>query len=302
MPQSKRGSKLKRDKLWFIIAGLILLNCFTFIFFLSKGSSGNDETVATVGKEKITRQDWLSEMESRYGKEVLSELIDQKVIETAGKKYGVKISNKAIERELKMIKTMYGTSGGYQSADEEKWLQQIKSSLILEELLTKDVKVPEKEMKAYYEQNKSQFSISDSYHISQIIVKTKEEAEQTLKELEQGSNFSVLAMERSIDEFTANQGGDAGYINEQTESYAGEMFNQIKKLKPGKWSKPMQVEDGYAIVMLHDYVEGTEYTYKEVKDQIRRQIALAQMDTPVSAKSLWNEADVEWFYGKTEAQ
>ncbi len=302
MPQSKRGSKLKREKLWLVIAGLILLNCVTLVLFLAKGSSGNDETVATVGKEKITRQDWLNEMESRYGKEVLSELIDQKVIETAGKKYGVKISNKAIERELKMIKTMYGTSGGYQSADEEKWLQQIKSSLILEELLTKDVKVPEKEMKSYYEQNKSQFSLPDSYHISQIIVKTKKEAEQTVKELEQGSNFSVLAMERSIDEFTANHGGDAGFINEATESYSGELFNQIKKLKPGKWSKPIQVEDGYAIVMLHEHVEGTDYSYKDVKDQIRRQMALAQMDTPVSAKSLWNEADVDWFYGKTEAQ
>jgi len=293
---------LKRDKLWLIIAGLVILNCLTIFIFLSKGNQGNSEVVATIGKEKITRQEWLNEMESRYGKEVLSELVDQKVIETAGKKYGVKISNKAVERELKMIKTMYGSAGGYQQADEEKWLQQIRSSLILEELLTKDVHVSDKEIKSYYEQNKSQFSLPDSYHISQIIVKTKEEAEQTLKELESGSTFPVLAMERSIDEFTSNKGGDAGYINEKSERYSGEIFNVIKKLKPERWSKAVQFENGYAIFMLHEYVKGTEYTYKEVKDQIRRQIALAQMDAPVSAKSLWNEADVDWFYGKTEAK
>ncbi len=293
---------MKREKLWLIIAGLILLNCLTIFLLLSKGDQGNSEVVATIGKEKVTRQEWLNEMESRYGKEVLSELVDQKVIETAGKKYGVKISNKAVERELQMVKTMYGSAGGYQQADEENWQQQIKSDIILEELLTKDVHVSDKEMKSYYEQNKGQFILPDSYHISQIIVKTKEEAEQTLKELENGSKFPVLAMERSIDEFTANDGGDAGYINEKSERYSGDIFQTIKKLKLNKWSKEIKFEDGYAIFMLHEHVKGTEYTYKEVKDQIRRQIALAQMDAPVSAKSLWNEADVDWFYGKTEAK
>src|SRR5690606_1952784 len=123
-----------------------------------------------------------------------------------------------------------------------------------------------------------------SYHISKIIVKTKEEAEQTFKELEQGSSFAVLAMERSIDEFTANLGGDAGYVNDNNERYSDEFMDAIKKLKQGKWSKPIKLEDGYAIVMLHEYVEGKEYAFKEVKDQLRRQIALEQMETPVSAR------------------
>ncbi|WNS75568.1 peptidyl-prolyl cis-trans isomerase [Bacillus sp. DTU_2020_1000418_1_SI_GHA_SEK_038] len=296
-----KKERLKKDKLRFIIVGLILLNCLTIAFFLAKGSLGNNETVATVGKEKITRQDWLNEMESRYGKEVLKELIDQKVIETAGKKYGVKISDKAVERELNMFKTMYGSSGGYQASDENKWRQQIRSSLMLEELLTRDAKISEKEIKSYYEENKSQFILSDSYHISQIFVKTKKEADQTIKELEQGSSFSVLAMERSLDEFTANFGGDAGYINEDNERYSKSFIEEVKNLKPGKWSKAIKMDDGYAIVILHEYVKGKEYSYKEVKDGIRRQIALEQMDSPVSARPLWNELDVEWFYGKTEA-
>ena len=240
-------------------------------------------------------------MESRYGKEVLKELIDQKVIETAGKKYGVKISNKAVERELQMFKTMYGSSGGYKASDEDKWKQQIKNSIMLEELLTRDAKISEEEIKNYYEHFKSQFILPDAYHISQIIVKTKEEADQTVKELNQGSSFSVLAMERSIDESTANLGGDAGYISEDNERYSKMFIEEVKKLKPGKWSKAIKVDEGYAVVMLHEHIKGKEYKYKDVKDQIRRQIALEQMDTPVSAGPLWNELDVEWFYGKAEA-
>ncbi|MBS4193405.1 peptidyl-prolyl cis-trans isomerase [Bacillus sp. FJAT-49705] len=297
-----KKERLKREKLLLVIALLILLNCVTIVFFLAKGNTGSNETVATVGKEKITRQEWLNEMESRYGKEVLIELIDQKVVEAAGEKYKVKISDKDVERELMMIKSMYGSSGGYQAVDEDKWREQIKNTLMLEELLTKDVKISEKEIKDYYEQNKKQYILPDSYHISQIIVKTKEEAEQTIKELENGSSFSVLAMERSIDEFTANLGGDAGYVNENSGRYTKNFINQIKSIKPGKWSKPIKMEDHYAIVMMHEHVKGKEYSYKEVKDQIRRQMALEQMDTPVSARPLWNDLDIEWFYGDKEAR
>ena len=120
--------------------------------------------------------------------------------------------------------------------------------------------------------------------------------------MEQGSSFAVLAMERSIDEFTANLGGDAGYVNEDSDRYSKDFLQIIKKLKPGKWSnKPIKLENSYAIVMLHEAVKGKEYKYKDVKDQIRRQIALEQMEIPVSAKPLWNETDIEWFYGDLEA-
>ncbi|EWG08526.1 peptidyl-prolyl cis-trans isomerase [Cytobacillus firmus] len=287
---------MEKRQLLMIIAGLVLLNLITLAFLLFKGD-GSGEAVAKIGGEKITRQEWMSEMELKYGKSTLSELIDQKVIEEAGKKYGVKISDKAVDLELKMVKTMYG--GNFtDEMSEDKWRRQIKNNLILEELLTADVSVSEEEMKSYYEENSSQFHVPDTYHISQIIVKTKEEAEQTVKELEEGSSFSVLAMERSIDEFTANLGGNAGYVSKDDEHIPSEVLEQVKNLKPGKWTKPVKTEDGYAVVMLHEHLKGEQYSFKEVKNMIRRQIALEQMDVPVSAKPFWKEADVEWFYGE----
>ncbi|CAM3781177.1 peptidyl-prolyl cis-trans isomerase [Cytobacillus oceanisediminis] len=293
--------QLEKKHLWMVIAGLVLLNCVTLAFLLFRDDGSNGEAVAKVGKDKITRQEWLSEMEVRYGKSTLNELIDQKVIENAGKKYGINISDQAVDRELKMVKTMYGSDFSEQTT-EDKWRRQIKNNLILEELLTKDVAVSEEEMKQYYEQNSSQFNVPDSYRISQIVVKTKEEAEQTLKELEQGSSFSVLAMERSIDEFTANQGGNAGYISEDDEHIAEDFLKQVKNLKQGEWSKAIKTEEGYAVVKLHEHLKGESYSYKEVKNLIRRQIALEQMDVPVSAKPFWKETDVEWFYGEEEVQ
>ncbi|WP_258535790.1 peptidyl-prolyl cis-trans isomerase [Bacillus sp. 03113] len=295
-----RVEMLKKNHLLMIIAGLVLLNVLTIILFLTWPSlnEGNNETVATVGKKTVTRQDWLEEMEGKYGKETLKQLVNEKVIDEMADKYKVKISDQEITRELLMVKTMYGSDGVDAFSGEVNWKRQIKYNLMLEELLTRDVHFDEREMKKYYDENIRLYHIPDSYHVSQIVSKTKEEADQTLKELKNGSNFSVLAMERSIDKFSAEQGGDVGYINTEDGRFSPSFIEQVKKLKPGTWSEPIQKDTDFVIVLLHDKIKGKNYSYKEVKKQIRRQMALEQMDAPASAESLWKESDVEWFYGK----
>lgn len=293
--------RLGEKPLWVIIAGLILLNCLTVALFLIRQEPALDskEVVATVGKTEITRQEWLSVMESRYGKDVLKELIDQKVVQTLAQKYDVKVPEEAIERELLLIKTMYGSATD-ETTSEKEWKEQIKSTLLLEEILTKDVVVPEEEMKAYYEENISLYQIPTSYHVSQIVVKSEKEAKQTLEELNQGSNFATLAMERSIDESSASQGGDIGFIREEDENISAELIENLEKLDPGEWSNPIEVDTGFVIVMLHERIKGKDYSYKEVKGEIRRLMALEQMEGHSNVDAFWKEVEVDWFYGENK--
>jgi foldase protein PrsA len=297
---------LKNNQLWIIIAGLFLLNCLTIAFFIKPPEwagkmgvlTGTHEVVADIGDVEISRQEWLNEMENRYGQVVLKDLIDQKVIEQLANKYKIKVTDEAVEHELRLIQTMYGSSDQIKGSDEEKWKEQIRYSLLLEELLTKDAIVTEEEMKDYYNDNKSLFNVPTSYLLSHIIVKTKKEAKETIKELEQGSSFSALAMERSIEEFSANQGGDIGFVSEEDDRYPPAYVDQAKKLETNEWAEPIEVKNGYAIIMLKQKLEGKKYSFKQVQGQIRRQIALEQMDTPVSASAFWDELKVEWFYGE----
>ncbi|MFT9600976.1 peptidyl-prolyl cis-trans isomerase [Mesobacillus sp.] len=292
---------MEKKQLWYIIAGLAILNAITLVMLVAKPAilEGNKETVAEIGKESITRQEWLNELEERYGQETLRDLIDQEVVSQMAEEYDIKLSDKAVERELTIYKAMY-SSAGNEPKTEEKWKQQIKYSLLLEEILTKDVKVSEEDMKSFYEQNNSLFDIPASYHLSQIIVETKKEADEAVKELKDGSSFTALAMERSIDEFSANEGGDIGFVTEEDELVSPEVVHAAKSLKSGEWTGPVKVENGYAIVFLHEKLEGKKYAYSDVKNQIRRQIALEQMDIPVSARAFWNDAEVSWFYGDKE--
>lgn len=293
---------MRRKQLWLVIAALVMLNCLTVIFFLSKtigatGTAGMGDVVASVSKESITRQEWLDELEARYGKDVLQDMIDQKVIQVMAAKYKIHLSDQDINREMRMLQTTNNSQSKANTSDEKKWKEQIRNSLLLEEILTKDVVISDKELKSYYQKNKDLFDVPTAYHLSQIIVKTKNEAKKTLNELSQGSSFSALAMERSIDEFSANEGGDIGYVSAEDDRYPADYIQTAKKLKTGAYSSPLKVEHGYAILKLEGKVNGKAYSYTEVKTQIRRQMALEQMNVPASARSFWNEAKVEWLYG-----
>lgn len=293
-----------KKQLWMIIAALVFLNCLTVVIFLTRanevnGIAASDETVATVGKKDITRQAWLNELEDKYGKDVLKEMVDQKVIEEMAAKYKIKVSDQDVEREYRMLQTTNNSFSlkSHQNKAKAKWKEEIRSSLLLEELLTKDVTISEGELKRYYTKNKTLFSVPAAYHLSQIVVKTKKEAENAVKELRSGSSFSALAMERSIEEFSANEGGDIGYISAGDERYPKKYITTAKKLKKKAVSKPIKVKDGYALLKLDGRISGKSYSYDEVKDQIRRHIALEQMKTPASASIFWDEAKVSWFYG-----
>ncbi|MEH7251849.1 peptidyl-prolyl cis-trans isomerase [Neobacillus niacini] len=297
---------MRRKQLWIVVAALILLNCLTIAFFLSKvkevsGTAVNEEAVATVGKSTITRQEWLNELESRYGKDVLKDMIDQKVVKEMAAKYKINVSDEDVEREYRILQTTYSSPGENKKTTEAKWKEHIRNSLLQEEILTRDVKVSEKEMKAYYEANKELFDIPPAYHLSHIIVKSSEEAEKAIKELAQGSSFSTLAMEKSIEEFSANEGGDIGFVLEGEERFPIEYLQVAKQLKEGAWSEPIKVDQGYAIVKLEKEVKGQKYSYEDVKQQIRREIALEQMKTSGSSTTFWKEAKVEWFYGDKAA-
>lgn len=288
---------MEKKQLWLVIAGLALLNLITVVLLIIQPDflSANGKPVASVGSERISRQEWLNELESRYGEETLRDMVDQEVVGQMAGKYKIEVSDQAVERELKMYKAMY-SSAGNEPKSEQKWKQQIKYSLLLEELLTKDVVVSEEDMNVFYEQNKSLFDLPASYHISQIVVETKEDAESAVEDLKEGSSFSALAMELSTDEFSANQGGDIGFINEEDELVEVGIFDAAVELEPEQWTGPIKVENGFAIIYLHEKVQGKKYSFTEVKNQIRRQMALEQMDVPVSARAFWNDADVSWLY------
>lgn len=288
----------------FVIIGLLITNCLTIAYFINKGTTTTstlvdqkpEEIVATVGDVTISREEWMRRLEERNGKDTLREIVNDKVVEQLAEKYDLKVDEEEVAREMAYFFSMYGMSPT-DNFEKGEWKEEIKRVIILEELLTRDVTIPEDELKKYFDENQYLFTSPDTYHLSHIIVRTKEDAEQTIKELEAGSSFTVLAMERSVDEFTSGQGGSLGFVALQEHSIPAKYEEVVVNMEPETWSNPIELNDEYAILYLHEKIEGQTWGYEEVKEQLRRKIALEQMQTPISATEFWDELNVEWFYG-----
>ncbi|PPA68555.1 peptidyl-prolyl cis-trans isomerase [Jeotgalibacillus proteolyticus] len=301
MVRDLRNRRLKAKPLVYVIGILLLTNLFTLIAWVTKeGSEGASEAVATVGDEEISRQEWLHAIELRYGKEVLQQLINQRVMEQSADKFDVSISQEELDQEFSMLRSVLNVNDQATLPNEEVLKEQLKTEVILEKLITNEVDFSEEELKAYYEENKSLYVVPSMYRLSQIVVATEAEAAQVLGELENDSSFEALARERSIDTATASQGGLFGYVPEDSNAIDENILNAAKSLSPGEWSEPIQTDGGFTIVLLHEVTTGVEFSFDDVKGRIERQLAIEQLNVPVTAESFWNEVPITWFYGPTE--
>ena len=116
------------------------------------------------------------------------------------------------------------------------------------EILDK-VSVSEEEMRRYFEE--SGMASVREVRARHIMVKTREEAEDIRKALIKGADFAELAQERSLDEASAEKGGDLGYWREGT--VVGPTAKAVFALKSGALSQPVQDGTGnYHVIQVMD--------------------------------------------------
>ncbi|WP_318617512.1 peptidyl-prolyl cis-trans isomerase [Sporosarcina sp. YIM B06819] len=296
---SSQKRKLKTKPLLLLIGILFAFNVFWFVGWLlpDKKPKQTGEEVASVAGEPITREQWMTAMEKEVGREVLLDLVNGKVMEAAAKQYAIDVSDKEINLEVALIRSVDGRS--YTGLDMEKMRQKIRSNLILEKVLSKDIVVEEKAIGKHYEENATLYNISTAYRTAMIVVPTKEEAKQTVDELAKGSSFDVLAKERSTDFASASLGGDIGYINTSTDAIDKKIVEAVVDMENDSTSGVVALSDGtYAVLHVSEVLEGQSFTFDDVKDHIRRELALEQLPQTVNPEAFWDEFDAKWFYGK----
>jgi peptidyl-prolyl cis-trans isomerase C len=102
-------------------------------------------------------------------------------------------------------------------------LRDLERDLLADELLQRElarrVSVDAEELQAYYRQHQAEYT--QEVQLKQIVVNTREEAEEILQLLQAGANFEQLARQRSIDP-TAASGGDLGFLGKDAMNAAFE--------------------------------------------------------------------------------
>lgn len=284
----------KEYLLYVIIAVLIVTNVLTYTLVANRKDATPSAKLASVGDVAITEAALAKQMKRQYGDEVLQQLIDREVVKQVADKYNVTVTDNELTKEIALLKTLDRSLDNSLYDNEKQWQAQVKNNLLLEKLLTRDVVIDDADLRQFYQDNKDLFNIPRSFRLSHIVVKTKKEAEQVRAELKDGSNFATLAMERSLDDLTASRGGALGYISDQNDGAEKVYLPFAKAMKVGTYSQPVRTAGGYAVLFLHEKLEGTAYKFADVKELIRRQLAIEQLGAPASAKSLWKEVNIQW--------
>jgi len=114
--------------------------------------------------------------------------------------------------------------------------------------LSKGIDVSEKEMRQYY--HKTGLDSRTETRASHIMVGSREEAEEILGLLKAGADFTELARKRSLDEASAQKGGDLGWWQEGVMPGLG--ARKIFSMEVGQISEPVRLKAGWHIFKVLD--------------------------------------------------
>lgn len=258
------------------------------------GCSDGEESVATFDGGKVTKEALYQELAASNGEQTVNVMVRDSIVEKEAEKLKVTVSKKELEESLVELKAQYGSDEAFEQAletynvtkaDIEK---DMKSDLLLEKVLKKQVKVTEDEMKAYFEENKEQFSAGEEVKASHILVETEKEAKDLIKQLNEGADFAKLAKEHSKDTGSAIEGGDLGFFGKgkMTETFEKAAF----ALEIGKVSEPVKSEFGFHIIKVAEKKEAKKATFEDNKKAVKEALTNQKLQAEYST---WLEKKFE---------
>ena len=136
------------------------------------------------------------------------------------------------------------------------------------------IQVSDKEIADYYQSHPEEFKTPLGVKIKTILVKTKEEAENILKELKEGASFDTLAKEKSIHP-SASKAGDIGWFGKGQQD--PELEKAAFSLEKDKVSDVIKTADGYQIIKVIDKKGGNIRTLPEVEKKIKMKLQAQKM-------------------------
>ncbi|APH06052.1 peptidylprolyl isomerase [Bacillus weihaiensis] len=256
----------------------IALAAATSLFALSAcNNAGDSEVVVETKAGNITKDEFYEAMKDRFGGDVLTELVHEKVL---SEKY--EITDKEIDEEFENLKAQYGAQfeSVVELQGEDVVKQMVKVDLLRKKAAEAEVEVTDEEIKEYHA------TLEGQVKASHILVADEETAKEVKKKLDDGGNFEELAKEYSTDPGSAQNGGELGWFGEG--AMVKEFQDAAFKLKEGEVSEPVKSEFGYHIIKVTDTYKPYEEMKEALKEDIRKQ-KVQQPDT--IQKALTNAID-----------
>lgn len=217
-------------------------------------ASVNGETIAVkdfaqalpVDEKKLLAGDKKSTLKS--AEEVLDSLIDFKVV-----------NHEALRRKY--------AEKGELKGEVERYRMYLLKNLFMKKVIVPRIAPDESKLKAYYEANRLEFSRPTLYHYQQILLKTREDADNVVESLKYGTDFWWLAKSRlgEDDDFKKI---DPGWLTR--DRMPAPYRDVVSTLKQGEVSGVIETDNGFAVVRLIGRQDEDLAPYDLVQDEVRK--------------------------------
>ncbi|ACJ81540.1 peptidylprolyl isomerase PrsA [Bacillus paranthracis] len=229
----------------------------TSVIALSACGTSSSDKIVTSKAGDITKEEFYEQMKTQAGKQVLNNMVMEKVLI---KNY--KVEDKEVDKKFDEMKKQYGdqfdTLLKQQGIKEETLKTGVRAQLAQEKAIEKTI--TDKELKDNYK---------PEIKASHILVKDEATAKKVKEELGQGKSFEELAKQYSEDTGSKEKGGDLGFFG------PGKMVKEFEeaayKLKKDEVSEPVKSQFGYHIIKVTDIKE-PEKSFEQSKADIKKEI------------------------------
>lgn len=157
----------------------------------------------------------------------------------------------------------------------------ILAQLAMRETL-KDVDVPEEELKAFYEENKQQFTKSGTVRAKHILTDSEEKCKEILEEINSGAKAFEMAAQEYSSCPSGQKGGDLGEFGR------GQMVKEFEQAafegEIGAVIGPVQTQFGYHLIKVESRTEESIAAYEEARESIRRNLIQMKQNAAYNAK------------------
>jgi peptidyl-prolyl cis-trans isomerase C len=201
---------------------------------------------------------------------LLEQLVDGELIAEAGRK-------EDLQKDPEIVRAL--------KRDEDHLIEHTYLTRAIQAAATEDA------LKAKYQEYLKDHPPQEEVRASHILVKTKEEAQDIIAQLDKGADFAELAKKYSTDP-GGKSGGDLGFFakKEMVPAFADAAF----ALKVGTYTKtPVKTEFGWHVIKLVARRPGKQPSFAEARPQLEQMIARDVINARV--KELRSTAKIETF-------
>jgi len=267
----------------FRISSLLLL----FVLLFSSGFAA--EVLAKVNGQEIYLQEFQNVIQnvslnsneqipgnSQSRMSVLEDMIKNILVAQEAEKMEIEVSTKDVRQTVRILEKSFPSKKEFQEAliqegvyDEEGLYRGIQQQMLIDsiqERLIADVKISDKEIESYIEDNQNQFNFARKLQIYQIIISTENLAVEVYEKLLAGAEFKELAITYSEDEESRRQGGLVGYIEEDL--LQPEILYALSDVSKNEIAGPLSINDQYYLVKYDSVIDPQEVDMQEIRQKI----------------------------------